>query len=232
MPGEGAFNKIFSSAFVINEPLNVVGRNGYWLYQRDEIVFLAVFACAGRGHLASMMTRIYANSLKRLVVDHNVQFPGSILGFIHREIRSKFKSRERFILHTGADLGILRVDLSSRQMEFAGAKMDLIQVVNNKIEIIQGDNISIGPESENQITYHTRSVSAGASACYLHTEGLTKLVVEQAYSKLGKSGVKSLINKVHRLPMERQKKALSGYFEKWSAASRKTDDILLLGLKF
>ncbi len=232
MPGESAFNKMFSSAFVINQPLNVVGRNGYWLFQRDEIVFLAVFACAGRGHLASMMTRIYANSLKRLVVDHNVQFPGSILGFIHREIMSRFKSRERFILHTGADLGILRVDLSTRQMEFAGAKMDLLQVVDGKIETIQGDDISIGPESENQTTFHTRTVSSEATSCYIHTEGLTKLVVEQAYSKLGKNGVKSLLKKVQKMPMEKQKKVLSGYFEKWSNASRKTDDILLLGLKF
>jgi len=229
MPGESAFSKVFSSAFIINQPVSNVGRNGYWLYQNEEVAFLAVFACAGRGHLASMMTRIYANSLKKLVVDHQVHFPGSILGFIHREIMSKFKERENFILHTGADLCIFKMELASGRIEYAGANIDLIHSKEDGIERIKGDQLSIGPESENNSSFHTRNLEAHSGRFYIYTSGLEKLVVEDNYRKLGEKGVTKILEKTSHLGFLRQKETLTKYFSKWSTVGRKTDDILLLG---
>ncbi len=233
MPGEGAFLKVFADAFIINEPLAAVGRNGYWLHERDDAVFLAIFACAGRGHLASMMTRIYASSLKRLVVDHNILFPGSILGFIHREIKSRFKNRENFILHTGSDLGILKFDKKSKKVEFAGANIDLLYLNGENINVIKGDQLPIGPESDGRASFHTQTLeNMAGKTLYLQTEGLKSLVVGTAFKALGHKGVLTLLNKVRDKSFNDQYTLLSNYVKKWSVATRKTDDILLIGLKF
>ena len=114
-------------AFVINRPMSAVGGDGYWFYQKGDILYVAAFDCMGHGHLASMMTRIYTSALEKLVKDHNIEFPASILQFIHREIQSRFVNKKNIMVGTGADLGIVKIIRSEQKMEYAGAKVDLMQ---------------------------------------------------------------------------------------------------------
>jgi|OM-RGC.v1.028317707 hypothetical protein len=86
LPNEEELSKYFADAFVINNPKGRVGGDGFWLHTSGADVYLALFTCIGDGHLASMMIRIYMNALKKMVDGYAIEFPGSILQFLHKEV--------------------------------------------------------------------------------------------------------------------------------------------------
>lgn len=230
LPNEETLNESFGGAFVINQPMRNVGGDGYWLYKKGCCVFIAVFDCEGQGHLASMMTRIYANALKKLIVDNSIEFPGSILQFIHREIQSKFKNRENIQLTTGADLGIVKVDLEKRQMEYAGARMDLLKVANGQLEVVKGDPLKIGEMFDHKHEYTSVPVALDRDAkYYLWTDGVTSLQGGPSLKSFGRDNITNLLKKNAHLTMDKQRDVVRATLDKWSGGGLQHDDMLLIG---
>ncbi|MEM7299179.1 MAG: hypothetical protein AAF391_13045, partial [Bacteroidota bacterium] len=154
-PTEEILKKSVPNSFIINNPMNTVGGDGYWFHQDDETIFLAVFDCMGHGHLASMMTRIYVNTLKKIVIEEGVVFPNQILHLMHLEIQKKFQKKENSQLGTGADFGMIRVNTKLQEMEFAGAKMNLFEVANGSLDIIKADRMQVGEFFDHPHEYKT-----------------------------------------------------------------------------
>lgn len=234
LPEEKELSRTFVEAFVINKPMNSVGGDGYWFYKKKDSIFLAVFDCEGQGHLASMMTRIYAKALKRLVVENAIEFPGSILQFIHREIQSKFRDRENIQLNTGADLGIVKIDLAKKEMEFAGAHMDIVQITDGNIQIIKGDELKIGEMFEHKHEYNSVSVDISKpSKFYLFSDGVSGLHggTGMRIKSFGINNVKLVLQKYMHLNMQKQKDAIQDTLHQWSGSNVQNDDILMVGFR-
>lgn len=230
LPDEKKLTASFGEAFVINKPTGSVGGDGYWLYQKGSTTFLAVFDCEGQGHLASMMTRIYANALKRLIVENSIEFPGSILQFIHREIQSKFRDRENIQLNTGADLGIVKINRDKQVMEYAGARMDLIQLVGDSLQIVQGDKLKIGELFDHKHEYNSVSVDLSKSSkFYLYTDGVTDQQGGPSFKRFGQDNLLTLLRKNAGLTMQDQKGVFQSTLDKWSGSAIQGDDMLMIG---
>ena len=230
LPDEATLNRSLGEAFVINRPMGSVGGDGYWLYQKGSNVFLAVFDCEGQGHLASMMTRIYANALKRLIVENSIEFPGSILQFIHREIQSKFRDRENIQLNTGADLGIIRINREKQEMEYAGARMDLIQIVDDSVKTIPGDKLKIGELFDHKHEYNSVSVDLSKpSRFYLFTDGISNQHGGPSFKRFGIENLLTLLKKNTKLTLKEQKDVIVHTLDKWSGGAVQEDDMLVLG---
>jgi len=229
-PDEKTIHKSLPNAFVMNKPMSNVGGDGYWLYQKHHFIFLAVFDCIGQGHLASMMVRIYASALQKLVVEYSIEFPASILQFIHREIQSKFKSKENIQLNTGADLGIIKIDTRKNTLEFAGARMDLYQVTNGKLNIIAGDKLQIGELFETKHEYNSVVIDFDPeSDFYLMSDGVRNLIGGPNMKRLGIDNIKHMLENNHGLEMREQKYLISTFIDNWSGSNQRTDDILVIG---
>ena len=231
-PPEEKLNEVLSDAFVYNNPVGKVGGDGYWLYEKDQFVYLAVFDCIGEGHLASMMSRIYAKALKKLVIDYKIEFPGSILQFIHREIQARFKDKKHAIMNTGADLGIVKIDRREHIMDFAGARMDLWRVKEGKLEIIKGDELQIGELFDHKHEYHTVKIDSSVpSNFYLMSDGLRLLKGGSHHQPLGEERISDLLLKNKDLPMARQKALLVDLVDEWKGGIEQSDDILIVGFE-
>ncbi len=233
MPDEEDMRDLLPGVFVINKPKENVGGDGFWLYQKDHLLFLAVFDCMGEGHLASMMTRIYANALKKLVVDYKIEFPGAILQFIHREIQSRFKDKENIQLSTGADLGIIKLDLKENKLEFSGAGMDLLKENGSRIEIIKGESRKIGQLDSASQEYNSTSFSEkDKSRYYLATDGVTDLIGGSSLKRLGVENFKIVLRNSLKYPIEKRKGKIWSDLMKWSGLKDQNDDILILSFEF
>lgn len=233
MPDEEDMHDLLPGTFVINKPKENVGGDGFWLYQKDHLLFLAVFDCMGEGHLASMMTRIYANALKKLVVDYKIEFPGAILQFIHREIQARFKDKENIQLSTGADLGIVKLDTKEGTLEFSGAGMDLLRETNNRIEVIKGENRKIGQLDNTSQEYNSTTIT-GNDKCrfYLATDGVTELIGGSSLKRLGVENFKIILRNGIKYPPEQRKDKIWSDLMKWSGLKDQNDDILILSFEF
>ncbi len=220
-------------AFIINKPMTgKVGGDGFWVQQAHDSLYISVFDCMGHGHLASMMTRIYTNSLKKVVIDDGIIEPGKILEKLHHEIREKFEGKKNLQVGTGADVGIVRIGTQVMEMEYAGAKMELLQVTNGELNIIKPDRMQIGEMFDFPHDYKTIPMDVSSlmgSKFYLSSDGLKDLFGGPSSKKLGKEKVKELLESNYMNHMAKQKEEIAAFLEDWSGSNMQLDDLLLIG---
>ncbi len=232
-PTEETIRKVIPQSFIINNPMSTVGGDGYWFEQDKDMILLAVFDCMGHGHLASMMTRIYINALKGIIEKHGIIFPHEILTLLHEEIKQKFQKNDKKVLGTGADFGIIRINRHLHELEFAGAKMNLYQVKDGKLDIIKADRMQVGEFFDHPHEYRTVIVDmndASSSKFYLFSDGLKDLIGGPANKKLGSTRLNTLLEENYRSPLEREKANITKFLANWKGSNAALDDVLLLGL--
>jgi serine phosphatase RsbU (regulator of sigma subunit) len=231
-PDEETLASSIPNAFIINRPMSGVGGDGYWLHEVDDSIFLAVFDCMGHGHLASMMTRIYTNALKKAILNDEETFPNRILYLMHEEIKEKFGSKEKKLLGTGADMGIVKYNPHIGELDFAGAKMNLYEVSEGELNTIKADRLQIGELFEYDHQYKTVIIDLKkkkATNFYLFSDGVTDLVGGPNNKKLGMKNLKALLEEIYSLPITKQKDVINDYLDKWSGSHKPLDDALIIG---
>ncbi|MEP1032355.1 hypothetical protein [Ekhidna sp.] len=232
LPQENRLMEHFAEAFVINKPKGRVGGDGFWLHKHDDDVYLALFTCVGEGHLASMMIRIYMNALKKMVEGYSIDFPGSILQFLHREVQARFKDKNNILLNTNANVGIVKLNTSSKKMEFAGANMDLLQVINNEVKIVEGEKNQVGENTETRHSYSSNSLQdAENSSFYLCSSGVFNLIGGPDFKKLSMNQLGDYLLQNKELDLTSQKQLAEQYLTTWTGANRQNDDIMVIGFR-
>ncbi len=232
LPQEEAVLKFYSEAFVINKPKGSVGGDGFWLHNHGDDVYLALFTCVGEGHLANMMIRIYMEALKKMVEGFAIDFTGSILQFVHREVQARFKNKNNILLNTNANIGIVKLNMKTKEMVFAGANMDLIQITNGKAKIIKGDNKQVGETGEQHIAYSSNTLTeVEQSSFYLCSSGVNNLIGGKAYKNLKQEDLSRFLTTLSGLDLMLQRESISEFLSDWTGSNRQNDDILVIGFK-
>lgn len=223
----------FLDAFVINKPMSgKVGGDGFWIYQDDEDLFIALFDCVGHSHLASMMTRVYTQTLQKLIQEDQVKDPGTVLRYLHHKIESKFNHKDNTKVHPAADLGLIKVNLSVRKVEYSGAKIDLMQMQEGRLKIINGDKMPIGDLLEYPHGYQTEQVplkEGVKSDFYLTTDGFRDLIGGPQDKRLGRKGIYELLKTTHGRSMILQKEKVMAFIDDWRGSNALVDDLLIVG---
>ncbi|WP_436516485.1 hypothetical protein [Ekhidna sp. To15] len=232
LPQENRLLEHFSEAFVINKPKGSVGGDGFWLHKHDDDIYLALFTCVGEGHLASMMIRIYMNALKKMVEGYSIDFPGSILQFLHREVQARFKDKNNILLNTNANVGIVKLNITSKEMEFAGANMDLLQVSKDGVNIVEGEKNQVGENTETRNSYSSNSIKDPANSnFYLCSSGVFNLIGGPDFKKLSINQLGDYLLKNMNASLLEQKQLAEQYLTTWTGANRQNDDIMVIGFK-
>ncbi|WP_370086836.1 PP2C family protein-serine/threonine phosphatase [Ekhidna sp.] len=232
LPQENKLMEFFSEAFVINKPKGRVGGDGYWLHNHGNDVYLALFTCVGEGHLASMMIRIYMNALKKMVDGYSIDFPGSILQFLHREVQARFKDKNNILLNTNANVGIVKLNTQTKAMEFAGANMDLLQVHRRGIQVIKGEQSQVGETGEHRQSYTSISLeNTEDSSFYLCSTGVFNLIGGAEYKKLKVEQLGEFFRERRKTPMTEQRTIAEEHLVSWTGVNRQNDDIMIIGFK-
>lgn len=234
-PDDDSLRELIPESFVINKPMNTVGGDGYWVHKAENCLYLVIFDCMGHGHLASMMTRIYTNIVKKKIVDNEEEFPSQMLSEIHDAIKSKFEGKDNVLLATGADFGIVKVNLELKEMEYAGAKMNLFEVIDGKLNIIKADRMQIGDLFDYYHEYKTNIIDLKRrknSSFFMLSDGIKDLFGGPSKKKLGSNRLKELLEKAGSLPISKQKEFIQDYLFKWKGSNQALDDALIIGFRF
>lgn len=232
LPQENRLMEHFSEAFVINKPKGRVGGDGFWLHNHGDDVYLALFTCVGEGHLASMMIRIYMNALKKMVEGYSIDFPGSILQFLHREVQARFKDKNNILLNTNANVGIVKLNMKSKEMEFAGANMDLLQVGKAGVNIVEGEKNQVGESTETRNSYSSNTLKDPEnSSFYLCSSGVFNLIGGPDFKKLSIIQFGDYLMNNNSKSLTEQKNLAEQYLATWTGANRQNDDIMVIGFK-
>ncbi|MBC6424876.1 MAG: hypothetical protein GDA51_00065 [Ekhidna sp.] len=233
LPEEEQFQKYFSEAFIINKPKGKIGRDGYWLHTSGRDLYFALFTFVEEGHLTSMMIRIYINALRKMVEEYLINFPGSILQFLHREVTARFRNKNNILLNTNANVSIVKINPEAGQMEFAGANMDLIQIdIDSKISIIEGEKRQIGEAADQIKSYPSNSIeNMKNSSFYLCGTGVFNLIGGSDFKKLMLRDLTSFLRMNRKLTLNEQKIEINRFFNEWTGSRGQNDNIMVIGLR-
>jgi serine phosphatase RsbU (regulator of sigma subunit) len=220
------------NAFVIHQPMSGVGGDGYWVHNTGTTTFLVVFDCMGHGRLASMMTRIYLNSIKNSIIDNQLTDPGEILMDIHKQIEEQFKDKEKRLVGCGADLGIIRIDVEKEHIiQYGGAKMDLVKVEKGELERFRGNKRQLGETFEAKRNYQTEEYTISSehrTRFYLYSDGVTDFFGGPDDKKFSFKNLKPLLEEVDELPLDKAKKAIQKRLDDWRGHYPPTDDTVMI----
>ncbi len=237
LPSPEKIKESIPNSFVIINPMNTVGGDGYWFAENDQAILLAVFDCMGHGHIASMMARTYIKLLRQIIDEQGIFFPNDVLSKIHEGVQNKFNNNgiKKSLLGTGADFGIVRINKSIRELEFSGAKMNLYQVNEGTLHTIKADRIQVGEYFDHDHEYVTHIIDLKKqpnSKFYLFSDGVTDLIGGPENKKFGTSRFKQLLENLYPSPMEEQKQQLVSTLGKWQGSNQALDDVLLIGFSY
>ncbi len=234
LPDAEQLKKFFKQAFIIHNPKEKVGRDGFWIYSKEADLYLLLFTCEGKGHLANMVIRIYMSALKKMIERYTIDFPSSMLQFLDREVLSKFKNKKNILLNTNANVGIVKINTKSKKMEFSGAGMNFLQVKNEtgSMKIVKGDEHQLGENAGLTKSYSSTSIeNSKSSTFYLCSTGVLNLIGGEYYKKLSFADLGETFRNIRKYHLVDQKIKLNAFFKDWVGIRGQSDDIMVIGFR-
>ena len=201
------------------------------MYHSGEDLYLALFTCIGDGHLAHMMIRVYMNALKKVADEVQVDSPATLLRAVHNEVKEVFSKRNNILLNTNANIGVLKWNIVTRVMEFAGANLDMIQVARDGVRLSRGDKGQVGDPKVKDPKYNNIVLSdADSSSFYMCSSGIYSLIGGDNFKKLTLEEFSAQLNQIQKYPVTSHKMNIEEFLENWTGSNRQNDDILVIGL--
>lgn len=222
-------------SFILYLPKDVISGDFPWLYQANDLLYLAAVDCTGHGVPGAMMSMIGNLLLNDIINDGNILMPSVILRRLHEAVVKTLKQDSSDgNSNDGMDIGLCCIDKKNRQIIFSGAHRPLYFLRDGLVEVFSGDKFPIGGmhyKGLNNFSDHTISYKEGDSM-FLFTDGLPDQTGGLEKRKLMTRNLKQFIEENGKLEMQEFKTTLYSYLNEWKGTNKQVDDILILGIKF
>jgi serine phosphatase RsbU (regulator of sigma subunit)/Tfp pilus assembly protein PilF len=242
LPDSASFKEVFAESFVFFRPKDIVAGDFYWILQESaelteeqgKQVYFAVADCTGHGVPGAMVSVVCSNALNTAVKDFGVSEPGMILDKVNELVLSTFKS-SLGIIKDGMDIGLGKLNLSTRELEWAGANIPMwIRTVRNgKISWIEfiPDKSPIGSAFVRS-NYKTQKVNLEAEdLVFMFSDGFQDQFGGLFNKKFKKDRLLNLLKSISDQDMETQGQFVENAFEHWKGFLEQIDDVCVVGLK-
>lgn len=235
LPAREIMNRCLEDYFVIWEPCEIVGGDIYLFEEVRDGYLLAVIDCTGHGVPGAFMTMIAGTVFKRVVSRDGRSDPAGILKMLNAGVKKALYEKEKDSdSDDGMDAGICFVDTRQRVVTFAGAKIPLIHIHEEKLTMIKGDRQSIGYKKDNtdyEFTNHEIPIHPGIRF-YLSSDGYTGQPGGPKFLSIGRKRWQALLQEICSEPSDEQKKRLMAYLDEWRGDHALKDDITVAGFGF
>jgi serine phosphatase RsbU (regulator of sigma subunit) len=246
------FLSLFPDSFILFMPRDVVSGDFLWfssanlksVLSRDgfnEIkdnkdnnkYIISAVDCTGHGVPGAMMSMI-GYKLIYEIISSGIVSPEKILFYLHKGLINQFRQDDKSEIQDGMDLALCTIDLSSKIIEYSGAKNPLIYIKDGKLNKIKGDNFSTGGkmsvDDERIFTKHTIKVDS-PTYIYMFSDGYIDQLGGVNGRKFLLKNLETLLFKIYNKPFSEQYKLLVDALKNWQGEHKQVDDILIVGFK-
>jgi serine phosphatase RsbU (regulator of sigma subunit) len=234
IPQEDELKKTFKEAFIHYKPLDIVSGDLPFLYERNNIVYLAAIDCIGHGVPAAMLSFMVHYSLVDIINNEQHLQPGEMLKKLNDVILSKLEREAHRDFNAGADVGLLSYNKGTGVTLFSGAQSPLIIQSVEGTTRLKGDPYSIGDMVMKQnVQFTTQKVELKkGSRAYLMSDGfIHQHSGELANKKFGTKKLMDIIREKSGRKMTEIKARLGEAHDLWKGSAAQTDDIMLIGIE-
>jgi serine phosphatase RsbU (regulator of sigma subunit) len=233
LPNERVFQNVFTDAFVIFEPKDIVSGDFYWIFQHNDDVYFAVGDCTGHG-IPGALVNIAGNTLLRQIIRlEGFSDPAKIIAKLDEELTLLFNENlTQGIQRDGMDIVFCKFNLTKKTGSFCGAGRPLVLVRDGElIEHKKGPD-AIGHCSKDEKIFETVDFELqSGDQFYLFSDGYTDQFGGENVKKFNRKRLRSLLTSLTDKSSAQQKEELLFHFNQWKGKQEQVDDVCLLGIK-
>lgn len=218
--------------FVLFKPKDIVSGDFYWYLEKKGFVYIAVADCTGHGVPGAMLSMLGISYLNEINSSQELLTPGKILDLLKAKVVNELSQIDSSItVADGMDISLLRMDLKTGNLVWAGANNPLYILSNNDLTIINSTRQSIG-YSDTVIPFVDHQVSHVPNAIYyLFSDGYIDQFGGSKGKKLKQSGFQKKLFEISEQPLSAQLTVLENYFEDWKGSFDQIDDVTIIAIK-
>jgi len=224
----------FSDHFVIWEPRDVVGGDIYWLLPVKDGYVLGVADCTGHGVPGAFLTLVASSALRfsdAQTPDANPAQLISSMNYFVKDVLAQYT--DDAASDDGLELGICRINSTTKSVEFAGARFSLWIVHDGETREVKGDKTGIGyidVPIRLELKNHDIGHLDGASYC-MFSDGFNDQVGGSRGRGFGKRRILDLLLRLKDRPMAAQREAILETFTEFQGDELRRDDLTMVGFQ-
>ena len=233
LPNERIFQNMFSDAFVIFQPKDIISGDFYWIFQHHDDVYFAVGDCTGHG-VPGAMVNIAGNALLRQIIRlEGLSDPARIVELLDRELTSLFNEHlTEGTTRDGMDLVFCKFNLSQMKGSFCGAGRPLILLREGELVEFKKGPDSIGHTSKETKEFETIHFGLQeGDQFYLFSDGYTDQFGGENVKKFNRQRFRNLLTSICNFELREQRAELLFHYNNWKGKQEQVDDICVVGIK-
>jgi PAS domain S-box-containing protein len=235
LPNTKLINKALPDSFILYKPRDVVSGDFPWFVQIKNDIFIAAVDCTGHGVPGALLSLIGYFLLNDIVRSRKVTDAGKILDLLDEGVTQTLRQdQDDSATRDGMDIALCRINIETREVEYAGAHRPLYAMKGGIMEEIKGNKFPIGGgifKNQTNFTNTKFKVEPGDSI-YFSSDGFPDQFGGPEGRKLGPKKVREIVENVHKKPMKEAAGTFDQEWENWRGDHKQTDDVLLIGIKF
>jgi PAS domain S-box-containing protein len=234
LPNSRVISKTLPDSFILYKPRDVVSGDFPWFMQIKNDIYIAAVDCTGHGVPGALLSLIGYFLLNDIVRSRKVTDPGVILDLLDEGVTKTLRQDEDASTKDGMDIALCKVNIDTREVEYAGAHRPLYIMRNGTMEEVKGNKFPIGGGIfKNQTNFtNTKLTLKKGDSIYFSSDGYPDQFGGPEGRKFGPKRVREIIERVHKMPMLDASKIFDQEWESWRGDTKQTDDVLLIGIKF
>ncbi|MFY9308188.1 MAG: tetratricopeptide repeat protein [Bacteroidia bacterium] len=218
--------------FILFLPKDIVSGDFYWGTEKGEYWYFVAADCTGHGVPGAIMSMLGIAFLNDIILSEVLLTPAEILDRLRERVIKELRQTDETIENKdGMDISLCRLNLKTKELQWAGANNALYLIRNGNQEKIKADKQPIGyhPESK-PFTNHEFKLCEGDSI-YIYTDGYADQFGGPQEKKLGFKKMENLFIIHNHRPMKEQKATFNKRFMEWKGQQEQTDDVCIFGVR-
>jgi serine phosphatase RsbU (regulator of sigma subunit) len=230
LPAEEILKESFADVVLFWRPRDIVSGDFYWMKRIGDTVIFTVADCTGHGVPGAFMSMLGICALHG-IVGHGEHSAGEILNQLRDLIKTLLRqtSADDSNPKDGMDIALMVVNSDRSYLEYSGGNIPLIYIRDGKLNEIKPSRNPIGVY-RNETPFESQRLDLKpGDRIYLSSDGYPSQFREGDKAKIKMSGYKSILMKIHELPMAEQCKRLEEELLAWRGSIGQVDDICVAG---
>ncbi len=225
--------KHFKNSFCFYKPKAIVSGDFYWVTQLNNKMIVVCADSTGHGVPGAFMSMIGISFLNKIIIEKGFISPDVILNRMRMNIINHLhQDGSETAAGDGMDMSIITIDISTNNLEYAGAMSPFFIVRNNDIIELKPDRMPVGYFDNEKRSFSLKKLSLELNdQIYLFTDGYHDQFGGKTGSKMKSLRFKNILVKASTKPANEQKIFIENEFDKWKGNLPQIDDVLIMGIK-
>jgi serine phosphatase RsbU (regulator of sigma subunit)/Tfp pilus assembly protein PilF len=230
LPSQTMLKLILKDFFIFFKPKDIVSGDFYWLFKKDNKVFLAVGDCTGHGVPGAFMSVLSISLLNEIVKGEHLTEPSDILNQMRALVISSLKqTTEKMGGKDGLELAFVTLDLEKGLLKYSGANRPLLFIRDGELVEYKTNTMPISSYVKMNEFDQIEIQYKNGDTIYLFSDGFYDQFNGKTNKKYSKKRFYELLKKNSKKPMSDQDQIIRVAFETWRSGEEQIDDVIVLG---